>query len=75
MNLQSAMLLWIPSDLESDEEWSFRAKEATEANGAILDFCDCIITLDEMLQSIEYYGADIDNYLSNLAETVRVFGA
>ena len=74
MNLQGSMLLWIP-EVESEEEWETRASEATQANGAVMDFCDRVITLDEMLQSIEHYGANIDNYLVDLAATVRAFGA
>jgi hypothetical protein len=75
MNLQESMLLWIPPNLESQEEWDVRAKEVTQANGAVLDFCDRVITLDEMLQTVEFYGADVDLYLYDLAETVRILGA
>ena len=75
MFLQESMLLWIPQSSKSDEESDELNKQVTAANGSVLDFCDCLISLDEMLQSIEYYGADVDEYLEDLAETVRIFGA
>lgn len=74
-NLENSMLLWIPANCSSEEESDELNQKVTASNGAILDFCDCLISLDEMLQSIEYYGADVDDYLEDLAETVRLFGA
>lgn len=73
-NFQESMLLWIPTNSESLEESDNLNRLVTAANGAVLDFVDYIISLDDMLQSIEYYGADVDEYLENLTETVRIFG-
>lgn len=72
---QESMFLWIPASSESEEESDELNQKVTASNGAILDFCDCLISLDEMLQSIEHYGADVNEYLEDLAETVRLFGA
>lgn len=73
-NLQEASLLWIPSSLESQEEWDLRAKQATEANSAVMDFCDGIISLDDCFQIIEATECDIDDYIDNFAENLRMFG-
>lgn len=74
-NFQESMLLWIPADSESKEESDELNKNVTASNGAVLDFCDGLISLDDMFQTVEYYGADIDDYIEDLAETVNMFGA
>lgn len=73
-NFQESLLLWIPADSESEAESTELNKSVTAANGAVIDFCDGIISLDDTLQCIEYYGADVDEYLEDLGETVRIFG-
>ena len=73
-NFQESLLLWIPTKSESESESEELSRLVTAANGAVLDFVDRIISLDDMLQSIEYYGADVDEYLEDLSEIVRIFG-
>jgi len=71
----TSMLLWIPVNVKSEESSDDLNQKVTASNGAIFDFTEQIISLDEMLQTIEYYGASVDEYLDDLAETVRIFGA
>lgn len=70
---EESMLLWISVNSESDElddELQF----VTASNGAVIDFCDGLISLDDMFQAVEYYGADVDDYIEDLVETVNMFG-
>lgn len=70
---EESMLLWISVNSESDElddELQF----VTASNGAVIDFCDGLISLDDMFGAIEYYGADVDDYIEDLAQTVDLLG-
>lgn len=73
--LQASMLLWIPSNVQCDLEWEERARQATAANGAVLDFCNQEISFADMLDQVEFYDANIDDYLASLSESLRIFGA
>lgn len=75
MNLQNAMLLWIPNTLESQEESDNLTQLVTIANGAVLDFCDGASPLEETLSIISDCGADIDEYLADLDSSIRASGA
>lgn len=75
VDFQESMLLWIPVTCESESESDDLNQKVTAANGAVFDFVDGIISLDDMVQSLECYGANVDDYLEDLAETVRIFGA
>lgn len=74
MDLQESMLLWIPGQQESIDESDDLTRKVTAANGAVLDFCDRLITLDDLFQTIEYYGASVDDYRINFAETLLAYG-
>lgn len=70
------MLLWVPVYSEMpEEEADDLILKVSLANDAILDFSEGIITLDETFQTIEQFGANIDEYRDNLAETIRIMGA
>ena len=75
VDLQESMLLWIPVDPESPQESDELISDVTAANGAVLDFCDGIITLDQTLEIVDDCGADIDRYLADLDFTFRQLGA
>lgn len=69
------MLLWIPPSSESEAESDDLTTKVTLANGAVLDFCDRLISLDELLQTVEHYGADVDQYVTDLAHSIHLLGA
>jgi len=75
MDLQDSMFLWIPNFSESQSELDNSIQKVTLANGAILDFCDNVISLEETLEIIFDCGADVDEYLAQLDRTVTAFGA
>lgn len=75
MNLQESMLLWIPIVRECPEESDDLIQQVTTANGAVIDFCDGYLSLDETLQVISDCDADVDDYIENLARTISCFGA
>lgn len=75
IDLQEASLLWIPSNVEFLEEFDLRASQATAANGAVMDFCDGIIRLDDCFQIIEANDVDIDAYIDAFKDMVGNFGA
>lgn len=66
------LLLWVPGNQESIEERHELIEKVTLANDAILDFSEDLITLDDAFQAIEHYGASVDDYRENLAETIRI---
>lgn len=72
MSFHNSMLLWIPTYL-IDEDDSLIEK-VTSANGAILDFCDGELSFADTLETIEYYGANVDEYRSGLALEVKLLG-
>lgn len=73
-NCQS-MLLWLPtSGYECDEEFSHHVNLVSTANNAVLDFCDRELSWGNLLDIIEYYGADVDNYRSVLDANLRARG-
>lgn len=74
MDIQKSMLLWIPSDSESIEESDDLNAKVTAANGAVIDFCDRLITLDDLFQTVEYYEADVDEYRALLSDTLSLYG-
>ena len=74
MSLQESMLLWIPGLQESVEESDDLNQKVTAANGAVLDYWDGLMQLDELLQVIEFYGGSVDNYRSNLLDTIVSMG-
>lgn len=74
-NPQEAFFLWVPGNVESQEEWDSRATQATAANGAVIDFCDGIIRLDDCFQIVEANDVDIDQYIENFKDVVGEFGA
>lgn len=69
------MLLWIPNNMESQEESDDLIQLVTVANGAVLDFCDGVSPLEEMLEIIFDCGADVDEYLADLDSSIRAIGA
>ncbi len=71
---QEAFLLWVPGNVESTDEFDLRAAQATEVNGAVLDFCDGIIRLDDCFQIVEANDVDIDSYIENFKDIVGKFG-
>lgn len=74
MGLTESMLLWIPGNSESIEESDDLNAKVTAANGAVLDFCDGDIPLDVLLQVIEHYGGNVDNYRADLLESIVALG-
>lgn len=74
MGLQESMLLWIPGTSESLEESDDLNSKVTAANGAVIDFCDRQISLDELLQIVEFYGGNVDNYRADLLESIVALG-
>lgn len=74
MDLQKSMLLWIPGQQESIEESDDLNAKVTAANGAVIDFCDRLITLDDLFQTIDYYGASVDEYRLDLSDTLSLYG-
>ncbi|MGL5805389.1 MAG: hypothetical protein ACRC11_08090 [Xenococcaceae cyanobacterium] len=72
--LEESMLLWLP-DYLCDEDDSESIESVTQANGAIIDFIDGDLSLSEMVERIEYYGANPDDYLTSFEEDLRLFGA
>lgn len=75
MDLQESMLLWVPVNRECPQESDELIENVQIANGAVMDFCDGLLELDETLQIIESVDADVDDYLANLARTISAFGA
>ena len=73
MSLQNSMLLWIPTSLINEDDSLI--EKVNLANGAILDFCDGESSLSDTLETIEYYGADVDEYRVGLAQDLRILGA
>lgn len=71
MSLTESMLLWLPTTIAREE----LIEQVTAANGAILDFCAGDQSLDDTLQIIEHYGANVDAYRQSLAEDLRCLGA
>ena len=75
MDLKESMLLWIPGIQESTEETSDLIVKVTEANRAVIDFLDAEISFDDMLEIVDYYGANVDDYRATLDNNFREFGA
>ena len=73
MNLHESMLLWLPTSPEANQNESLIEKVSL-ANRAILDFCNGEISLENALEAIEYYGANVDIYRDNLDECLRTLG-
>lgn len=73
MSFRESMLLWLPSSML--DEQPLLIEEVTAANGAILDFCDGELSFADTLETIEYYGANVDQYRAGLAEDLRRLGA
>ncbi len=71
MSFRESMLLWLPVSLIEDDK---SIEEVTYANGAILDFCDGELSFADTLETIEYYGANVDEYRSGLALEVKRLG-
>ena len=72
MSFRESMLLWLPSSML--DEQPLLIKEVTAANGAILDFCDGELSFADTLETIEYYGANVDQYRTVLASDLRQLG-
>ena len=72
MSFRESMLLWLPSSMLNEQESLI--EEVTYANGAILDFCDGELSFADTLETIEYYGANVDEYRSGLATDVKLLG-
>jgi hypothetical protein len=72
-NLQEDSLLWIPPNVESEEEFELRVQQATEANNAVSNFYSGIITLDEMFETIVDCDAVIDQYIDNFAHIIDLY--
>jgi len=70
MSLCESMLLWLPITIAREE----LIEQVTAANGAILDFCNGDQSLDDTLEIIEHYGANVDAYRHSLAEDLRCLG-
>ena len=74
-SLQESMLLWLPaSGYECDEELLHHVSSITNANGAVLDFCDRKLSWSDLLDTIEFYGANIDDYRCVLDANLRARG-
>ena len=71
MSFRESMLLGLPVSLIEDDK---SIEEVTYANGAILDFCDGELSFADTLETIEYYGANVDEYGSGLATDVKLLG-
>ncbi len=72
MSVRESMLLWLPSSML--DEQPLLIEEVTAANGAILDFCDGELSFADTLETIEYYGANVDQYRAVLASDLRQLG-
>jgi len=68
------MLLWLPASSIALEQEPLLIEQVTAANGAIIDFCDGDQSFGDMLETIEYYGANVDAYRHSLAEDLRLLG-
>lgn len=68
------MLLWIPNSQECPQESDELIQQVTAANGAVMDFCDGIITLETTLEIVSDCGADVDRYIADLDESIRFLG-
>lgn len=73
MTLHNSMLLWLPASSINEDDSLI--EKVTLANGAIEDFCDGETNLADTLETIEYYGADIDEYRNGLAFDLKRLGA
>ena len=72
MSFRESMLLWLPSSMLNEQESLI--EEVTYANGAILDFCDGELSFADTLETIEYYGANVDEYRTVLASDLQRLG-
>lgn len=73
MSLRESMLLWLPASMLTEQPSLI--EEVCSANGAILDFLDGELSFADTLETIEYYGANVDEYRSNLALDLKLMGA
>lgn len=72
MRNRESMLLWLPASMLTEQPSII--SEVTAANGAILDFCDGELSFADTLETIEYYGANVDQYRGALADDLRRLG-
>lgn len=74
-SLQESMLLWLPASFfECEEEFSHHVNLVSTANGAVLNFCDRELSWSDLLDTINYYGADVDDYRRVLDANLRARG-
>ncbi len=71
MSLTESMLLWLPASMLDEQPL---IEEVTAANGAILDFLDGELSFADTLETIEFYGADVDEYRTELSHTFGRYG-
>lgn len=72
MSFRESMLLWLPASMLTEQPGCI--EEVTAANGAILDFCDGELSFADTLETIEYYGANVDQYRASVADDLRRLG-
>lgn len=70
-NFNEAVMLWLPVHMVEDEA----IETVTAANGIILDFCDGEISFEQTLDELNDHHIDLDSYLENFEESLRIFGA
>lgn len=69
--LEQSLLLWLPDSSNfCDEELGYHSQNIAAINSVVLDFCEGEKSLTEAIEIIEFYGADIDDYLQNLEQFV-----
>ena len=73
MGFRESMLLWLPSSMLTEQPSLI--EEVTAANGAILDFLDGELSFADTLETIECYGADVDQYRAELSVTLGRYEA
>ncbi len=74
MTLVESMFLWLPTNIETEEESEQLIERVTLANDAVIDFCEGNRTFSDSLEIISACNIDIDNYLDTLSENFRTMG-
>ena len=56
-------MLWLPSYLTEDEE---AMTNVTKANGLLMDFCDCDVSFEQVLDEFSTMDVNVDDFRENL---------
>jgi hypothetical protein len=72
-DFNESIMLWLPTHMIKDEPEAIET--ITTANGIILDFCDGEISFEQTLDELNDHHVDMDDYLDNFEQSLRLFGA